>query len=71
MIELPSAHFGRRTTRNFEPDDTVRVEVRLPAKTAQRLYERARLSQRTLSAVTAEALDALEGECLRRSRDGP
>lgn len=73
MIELPAAHFGRRTKRTVEPDETVRVEVRLPAKTAHLLYEHARQSHRTLSSVTAEAINALEGEwqMSRRTRAGP
>ncbi|GAA4824209.1 hypothetical protein GCM10023353_36530 [Tomitella cavernea] len=73
MIHLPPTHFGRRVLRTVAAGQVVRIEVRLPAETAQRLYTRAGQTERTLSSITAEAIDALcdsEPEA-DRSRAGP
>ncbi len=72
MIHLPPAHFGRRVTRAVSPGQAVRIEVRIPAETAERLYTHASQADRTLSSITAEAIDRLcDGPETYWSRAGP
>lgn len=62
-IVLTPARTGRQRAaqRAFEPDDLVRVEVRMPASTAARLYQRAHDIHQPVSATAAELINtALE-----------
>lgn len=56
MIEIRAARFGRHVTRTVAPDEVVRVELRLPARTAAMLFELAHLRERTLSSVAGQAI---------------
>lgn len=63
-ISLTPARTGRQRSRaaRFRPQELVRVEVRLPATTAARLYQRASDTRRPVSATAAELLDTALGE---------
>lgn len=60
MIEIRAARFGRHVTRALAPDETIRVELRLPAHTAAMLFELAHLQERTLSSVAGQAIREFE-----------
>jgi hypothetical protein len=62
-IVLTPARTGRQRAprRASEPDDLVRVEVRMPASTAARLYQRAHDIHQPISTTAAELIQtALE-----------
>lgn len=67
-IVLTPARTGRQRgpRRTFDPDDLVRVEVRMPASTAARLYRRAHDIHQPVSTTAAEliqtALDVAGGD---------
>ena len=66
-VTLPPARTGRHRSNNaLDPDDLVRVEVRMPASTAARLYERAKNIRRPVSHTATElinlGLDASGGD---------
>lgn len=69
-IVLTPARTGRQRAaqRAFEPDDLVRVEVRMPASTASRLYQRAHDIHQPVSTTAAEliqtALDVAGGDAV-------
>lgn len=58
-IVLTPARTGRQRAarRAFDPDDLVRVEVRMPASTAARLYQRAHDIHQPVSTTAAELID--------------
>lgn len=58
-IVLTPARTGRQRAlrKAFEPDDLVRVEVRMPASTAARLYQRAHDIHQPVSTTAAELID--------------
>lgn len=65
-VEVPPARSGRPSAhdRTYRPDELVRVEIRMPAKTAVRLFDRARSARTPVSATASEllrcALDAVD-----------
>jgi hypothetical protein len=62
-IVLTPARTGRQRAprRAFEPHDLVRVEVRMPASTAARIYQRAHDTRQPVSTMAAELINtALE-----------
>jgi hypothetical protein len=67
-IVLTPARTGRQRAaqRAFEPDALIRVEVRMPASTAARLYQRAHDIHQPVSTTAAElintALDTTGGD---------
>lgn len=64
-VEIRSARTGRPSSRPrvYQPDDLVRFDARIPARTAQRLYEVAHRTGRPVTAVHADVLaKALDDE---------
>lgn len=66
-VSLVPARTGRhRSTRPLDPDELVRVEIRMPASAAARLFDCARAAKapisRTASELIVEALDARGGD---------
>lgn len=57
-VVIRSARTGRPPTRarSHRPDDLVRFDARIPARTAQRLYETAHATGRPVTAVHADLL---------------
>lgn len=57
-VEVRSARTGRPSSRPrvYQPDELVRFDARIPARTAQRLYEVAHRTGRPVTAVHADLL---------------
>lgn len=59
-VVLPPAHLGRSSsrTRVLDRDEPVRIEVRMPAHVAVRLFERAAEQGRPVSVTAWSLIDA-------------
>ncbi|MDU0479571.1 hypothetical protein QVA66_10005 [Staphylococcus chromogenes] len=64
MVDIPPTRFGRRQARRVRADESVRVQLRLPAPMVRRLTLAANARGTSLAHLVAQQLATDEEACL-------